>query len=153
MKKFEKKPLYRKVNTKTHGVRHDHGGDYRHDRRKETALGMRKGVRRGLDYTPLFKFLLSNVGNKWDLVFSEATSRLDKAEPIFWLVALQAEDAQEYVRFGESTYYSGLYVDEYGILKVVNSEINESTLRPFCKCCTHTFNGVEFKQSYVAPGL
>ncbi len=83
MKKFEKKPLYRRVNTRTHGVSHAYGGDYRDSRGKDTALGMRKGVRRGLDYTPLFKFLLSKVGHEWDSVFSEAVSRLDKTEPIY----------------------------------------------------------------------
>ncbi|UTM56085.1 hypothetical protein L4174_009495 [Photobacterium sp. CCB-ST2H9] len=149
MKKFEKNPLYRKVNTRTHGVYHCHGGDYRESRRKDTAFGMRKGVRRGLDYTPLFKFLLSKVGNEWDVVFSEAASRLDKKEPIYWLVSLEFDSAQDYVRLGESSYYSGLYVDELGILKVTNPEVNESTLRPFCKCCTHTFNGIVFEQEYV----
>ncbi len=149
MEKSEKKLLYRKVNTRTHRVSHFHGGDYRDIRGKDTAFGMRKGVRRGLDYTPLFKFLLSKVGHEWDLVFSEAVSRLDKKEPIYWLVSLNREQAQDYVRLDESSYYSGLYVDEQGILKVTNPDINESTLRPFCKCCTHTFNGIVFEQEYV----
>ncbi len=149
MKKFEKKPLYRKVNTKTYGVQHDHGGDYRNSRGKESAFGMRKGVRRGLDYTPLFKFILSKVGENWDLVFGEAVCRLDKKEPIFWLVSLDPENAQDYVRVGENSYYSGLYVDGNGILKVVTPELNESTFKPFCKCCTHTFNGIKVKNEYV----
>ncbi len=29
---------------------------------------MKRGVERGLDYTPLFKFLLSKVGSDWDSV-------------------------------------------------------------------------------------
>ncbi|ELA3127348.1 hypothetical protein RFM71_004612 [Vibrio parahaemolyticus] len=148
MNKFEKKPLYRKVNTRTHRVPHIHGGDYRDSRGKDTAFGMRKGVRRGLDYTPLFKFLLSKVGHEWDSVFSEAASRLDKNEPIYWIVSLERDRAQDYVRLGESSYYSGLYVDEQGILQVTNPDVNETTLRPFCKCCTHTFNGIVFEQEY-----
>ena len=36
----------------------------------------------------MFKFLLSKVGADWDSIFSEAKRRLDKPEPIFWMVAL-----------------------------------------------------------------
>ncbi|MCG7497485.1 hypothetical protein MHO82_11460 [Vibrio sp. Of7-15] len=149
MKKFEKKPLYRKVNTRTHRVPHVHGGDYRDNRGKNSAFVMRKGVKRGLDYTPLFKFLLSKVGHEWDSVFREAASRLDKKEPIYWLVSLDPDRAQDYVRLGESSYFSGLYVDQQGIMKVTNPDVNESTFRPFCKCCTHTYNGIVFEQEYV----
>jgi len=42
---------------------------------------------RGLDYTPLFFFLLSKIGQHWDEVYSEAISRLDRPDPIFWMVA------------------------------------------------------------------
>ena len=38
-----KKPLFRKVNTRTHGVNHLHGEDYKQSRNKETAIGMRQG--------------------------------------------------------------------------------------------------------------
>ncbi len=98
--------------------------------------------RRGLDYTPLFKFLLSKVGSDWNDVFSEAVARLDRPEPIFWLVALNEHEKREYVLMGESTYYSGLYVDTEGRLRVVNPELGPEDITPLCSCCTHTFNGV-----------
>ncbi len=146
----DKKPLYRKVNTKARGVRHDFGGDFKHLRRKkrdtiEQARGSMHGKReRGLDYTPLFRFLLSKVGSKWNDVFSEARSRLDKTDPIYWLIALNPEDKEDYVRTGESTYFSGMYVDQEGILQLSNPELKAKDLIPFCDCCTHTFNGKLF---------
>ncbi|HQR43069.1 MAG TPA: hypothetical protein PLX97_10310, partial [Gemmatales bacterium] len=65
MTKGNKPPLYRKVNTRAHGVRHRFGGDYRSRRRnlEDSRTGMSQGVRRGLDYTPLFRFLLSRLGD------------------------------------------------------------------------------------------
>ena len=91
---------------------------------------MKQGIQHGLDYTPLYKFLLSKVGKKWDDVYSEAVSRLNTSEPIFHLVALNAEDQKEYVRIRTSTYYSGLYVTEEGILEKVAPEINAHSLEP-----------------------
>lgn len=144
-----KKPLYRKVNTKARGVDHHFGGDYRSTRnskretREQTRGSMRGSMNRGLDYTPLFKFLLSKVGSSWNEVFSEANSRLDSQEPIFWLVAL-ANDKKEVVRIGESSYFSGLFVDDFGLLQFVNPNLKSSDLTIYCSCCTHTLNGVPF---------
>ena len=122
-----KKPLYRKVNTRARGVHHLFGGHYRHVRNakgEEAARGAMNGTKqRGLDYTPLFRFLLSKVGEPWDDVFGEATARLDKTEPIFWIVALREEDRHDVVLVGESTHFSGLYVDDDGILRRVNPDI------------------------------
>ena len=91
---MEKSPLFRKVNTTAHGVHHRVGGDFRDQRKKDAAgqseklrQGMHGRKRRGLDYTPLFRFLLSTVGQDWDSIYSEAAGRLDQPEPIFWLVA------------------------------------------------------------------
>lgn len=147
---MEKKPLYRKVNTKARGVLHNKGGDYRHQRNAKhaDAVGMKQGVQRGLDYTPLFKFLLSKVGKPWGEVHSEAISRLDKEEPLYWMVSDGRETANTYVRIGESSYFSGLYVDADGILQIVDPEIGPDSLEPSCKCCTHTFNGVVFTKKY-----
>ena len=103
----------------------------------------------GLDYTPLFRFLLTKLGLPWNETYSVAIARLDRSEPIFWLVALQAHEGQEFVRLGESSYYSGLYVDANGLLQIVNPSLNESSIAPFCNCCTHTFNGKRFTQSYI----
>lgn len=147
----EKKPLYRKVNTKTWGVRHGFGSDFKKNRhKKRDSLEQIKGSmhgkkKRGLDYTPLFRFLLSKVGSDWDEVFSEAAARLDKTEPIFWLVALNPEEKEEYIGVGESTYFSGMFVDENKKLQLTSSKLKPKDLKPFCNCCTHTFNGKVFK--------
>jgi len=84
----DKGPLYRKVNTRARGVHHRFGGDYRAERRtgaarqtRGTCGSMRGRSQRGLDYTPLYKYLLSKVGEEWDLVYGEAVSRLDRPDP------------------------------------------------------------------------
>lgn len=143
-------PLYRRVNTRARNVRHRHGGDFRHRRNTEAervsdaTRGPMTGQRRGLDYTPLFRFLLSKVGGDWDEVFNEAAKRLDRTEPVFWLVARQPHEQQAYVRVGESTYYSGLFVDDDNRLRKVDPERGPETMTPSCACCTHTFNGIRF---------
>jgi len=146
----EQSKLYRKVNTKARGVHHDFGGDYRNSRhaKKETVEQTKGSMfgkkERGLDYTPLFRFLLSKVGCNWEEVFSEARSRLDRTDPVFWMVALHDAEKKDYVRIGESSYYSGLYVDEDGILQITNPHLKALDMKPFCSCCTHTFNGKIF---------
>ncbi|CDH26784.1 hypothetical protein [Xenorhabdus bovienii] len=144
-----KKKLYRRVNTTTHFVFH-HGGEYRWERAKQKLiredmphfLPMKSKQRRGLDYTPLFMFLLSKVGEKWDAVHSEAVQRLDSPEPLFWIVALHEHEQRDYIRCGESSYYSGLFVDKSGFLRKVNSHLSANDIPIQCQCCTHTFNGV-----------
>jgi len=152
---MQKPPLFRKVNTTARGVHHRFGGDFAEQRNGKSRgdaeakrLPMHGGVRRGLDYTPLFKFLLSRVGSTWSEVHAEAISRLDRPEPISWLVALQAHEEQDYVRTGESSYFSGLRVDDQGRLQLVDPSLGPSSLAPQCPCCTHTFNGVPFTQVF-----
>lgn len=146
----EKPNLYRKVNTKARGVRHDFGGDFRNTRNtKKESLQQVKGTmygkkERGLNYTPLFRFLLSKVGSPWDEVYSEAKARLDKPDPIFWMVTLDENEKKDYVRIGESSYFSGLYVDEDGVLQLTNPNLRAVDMKSFCSCCTHTFNGKLF---------
>ncbi|WP_375697911.1 hypothetical protein [Pseudophaeobacter sp. TrK17] len=151
----EKKPLFRRVNTKTHRVEHGDGGKSRWERNtKETKRNassrgsMHKKHRHGLDYTPLYRFLLSKVGQDWDDVYSEAVARLDTEDPIFRMVALQPEDGERYVRTGESTYFSGLFVDEDNRLALVDPELTVDQMKPWCPCCTHTLNGARFTQSF-----
>jgi hypothetical protein len=141
-----KKPLYRKVNTKARGVHHNFGGDFKNARKssKKTDSKMKRGTQRGLDYTPLFKFLLSKVGKEWDDVYKEIQSRVESEEPIWYMV----QDANDYFMTGESTYFSTLYVDDGGILQIVNPEIGPESLVPVCPCCTHTFNGHVFNKKY-----
>ncbi|WP_426956840.1 hypothetical protein [Muricoccus radiodurans] len=149
-----KESLYRRVNTRTHGVRHDRGGEYRWSRRREDRAhsgAMAHGTHRGLDYTPLFRLLLSRIGTDWDAAYREAVSRLDRPDPIFWLVARSEEERKPIVRAGESSYYSGLYVDEDGKLAAVDPTLRVEQMTPDCACCTHTFNGVPFSRKYTPP--
>ncbi|WLH33563.1 hypothetical protein PSH79_16655 [Pseudomonas sp. FP2196] len=149
---MDKKPLYRKENTRTWGVRRNasvaHYRDQRNTKtesRSEASRGsMHAGKRYGMDYTPLFRFLLSRVGGDWDEIFSEAVSRLDRPDPVFWMVAIHEDDREEIVRLGESSYFNGLYIDEQKRLQIVNPRLNAEDMAPRCHCCTHTFNGVVF---------
>uniref|UniRef100_UPI0040493299 hypothetical protein n=1 Tax=Flavobacterium sp. TaxID=239 RepID=UPI0040493299 len=146
----EKDKLFRKVNTKAFNVHHDFGGDFKNTRNsKQETLEQTKGKmsrrkERGLDYTPLYRFLLSKVGANWDDVFSEAKARLDKPEPIFHMVALREHEKEDFIATGESSYFSGLYVDDHGILQLSNPNLKAKDMKPFCNCCTHTFNGKLF---------
>lgn len=146
----EKSKLFRKVNTKTFNVHHNFGGDFKNSRNKkretlEQSKGSMHGKQeRGLDYTPLYQFLLSKVGKNWDDIFGEAKSRLDKIEPIFHIVAINEEEKDDFVRIGESSYFSGLFVDMNGILQLSNPNLKAVDMKPYCNCCTHTFNGKLF---------
>ncbi len=153
-----KEPLYRKVNTRARGVNHGGGAAYRYERntkrekQNESSRGsMHGGKQHGLDYTPLFRFLLSRVGRDWDAVYRETVSRLDKPEPIFWMVARSDCEKKAQVRIGESSYYSGLYIDDQHRLALVDPDLHVEHLTPLCACCTHTFNGVPFTRKYQPP--
>lgn len=148
----QKEPLYRKVNTKALHVHHNTGGDAKYSRhtKKGMSTKMKQGVHRGLDYTPLYRFLLSKVGQPFDAVYSEAIHRLDKPDPIYHIVLdkdnlgdLQVRYGMNrgYVRCGDSTYYSQLHVDDQGILQKIKPELKNEDITPDCNCCTHTFNG------------
>ncbi|WP_431262635.1 hypothetical protein ACQ859_21240 [Roseateles chitinivorans] len=155
-----KPPLYRKENTTAHTMRDRHRardfGDTRNTKAEQMSDATRRPMhgkeQRGRDYTPLYRFLLSKVGQPWSEVHSEAVGRLDRPDPIFWMVALHEDDRKDYVCTGESSHFSGLYVDEAGLLQLVNPDVGPSTLAPTCRCCTHTFNGVPFTKTYRYPG-
>jgi len=140
---YEVKPLYRKVNTRARHVHHVYGKSYKRNikNKNHTTEAMVK-VQRGLDYTPLFRFLISKVGQDWDQVHSEAITRLDKPEPIFWMVAVKETDQRPYFWCGDRSMYSGLYVDQDNVLQIVDPTVNASNVTPTCYCCTHTFNGI-----------
>lgn len=151
MKTF-KEPLYRKVNTKARGCHHNKGLNYREVRTsKNPSEKMKKNEQRGLDYTPLFKFLLSKVGQNFDAIFSEAKSRLDRSEPIFWMVREEGRQihGENFVANGllpgsfrvENSFFNTLYVDENNLLQKVSPELTVNSFTPDCPCCTHTFNG------------
>lgn len=152
MKRNRIEPLYRKVNTKARNVHHNFGGDAKYER--HTKKGMSKSMhgteRRGLDYTPLFRFLLSKVGKPIDEVYSEAISRLDSSEPFWWMVAKDENEINEWGYFGvgESTYFSQLIIDKNGLLQISKPDVTNEKLYPSCWCCTHTLNGKVYSQKY-----
>lgn len=64
--KFDKKSLYRKKNTKARGVHHLKGQNYRNERNKKNPdTSMKKGINRGLDFTPLMRFLKSRLSRNY----------------------------------------------------------------------------------------
>ena len=148
----EKEKLYRKENKNCIRYHGDNGSDYKYDRHTKkmnnfegTFKGIKK-VQRGMDYTPLYKFLLSKVGQNWDQVHSEAVSRLDKEDPIWNLVILNPDEPSMYrdlkyglVGCGENSFYNSLTVNEDRILVKINPDAKPYP--PSCRCCTHTFNG------------
>lgn len=142
-----KKPLYTKINKKARGVSCLGGGEYRHTRHsKNQPEGNRQSmyctVRSGYDYTPLYKFLLSKVGQDWSKIHSEAISRLDKEEPIFRMVAILEKDRRDIFCKSDFSYFSGLYVDEHNILQKVNPNLTLNDVPVYCSCCTYTLNGI-----------
>ena len=148
----EKEKLYRKYNKTAMGFHNMRpGGNFRHERNTKKLKefeGTHRSIKKtqaGFDYTPLFKFLLSKIGCKWNDVHSEAISRLDKEEPIFWMVKLNPEPSDRgYMIVGESSYYSILTVDHDGILIKLKPDVELPKYR--CTCCTHTFNGKVIKK-------
>lgn len=142
--------LYRRVNTTTRHRSYNPGAEYRWERNKKSPANddlpqrasMHGNQQRGLDYTPLFHFLLGKVGKEWNDIYSEAKSRLDKPDPIFWMVAKFEHQKRDYVCCGDFSFYPGLYIDTQGILQQVNPDISAEDIPVTCRCCTHTFIGV-----------
>lgn len=110
---------------------------------------MHAGRRRGRDYTPLFRFLLSRVGADWTETHREALARLDTEEPIFWMVARTEAEKKPRVCLGENSYFSGLYVDDRNRLALVDPSLRLEDMEPYCPCCTHTFNGKPFIRKFT----
>lgn len=106
--------------------------------KRETMLSRQK---RGRDYTPLFYFLIKEIGKPWNEIFSEVCGRLDTTEPVFWLVALHEHQRRDLVCIGASSFYPCLFVDENGILQQVNLSITRDDVKVTCRCCTHTYIG------------
>jgi hypothetical protein len=160
---YQKEPLYRKVNTLARQSHHNSGGDYKHERntkeskedfsQEKTRKGMGQKIKRGLDYTPLYRFLISKVGQDWTEVHKEAISRLDKEEPIFYLVAKNEEEKTESICLGQTSFYSGLYVDDSNKLQKVNPQFGAEHITATCPCCTFTFNGKVIPHKYQEPKI
>lgn len=156
MRQDRPKPLYRKVNTRTHNVHHAQTaidaswlrGKKPSARNEKAQKTIKQGVRHGLDYTPLFKFLLKKVGEPWSKVHQEATARILSEEPLWWMVARPGTEERRVIRTGESSYWSGLRLNADGILERVDPLLRLEDLHPNCPCCTHTFNGQFFVHEF-----
>lgn len=135
-----KEMLCRKVNTCTRGVSHRNTVKY-DSANPSTKM---KSKRHGLDYTPMFHFLLRSVGKKWDDVYRNIRPRIHETSPIFYMVAMNIDSSFKYFRYGESSFWSGMYIDNNGLLQITDKNMSNSSLTPNCSCCTHTFNGVKF---------
>ncbi|MES2432790.1 MAG: hypothetical protein V4586_03070 [Pseudomonadota bacterium] len=150
MRGGQKEPLYRKVNTRTHHVDHGmNGGEARWARNtkatkaNESMRGsMHPGHRHGLDYTPLYRFLLSRLGRDWDEVCSEALPRIADRDALYHMVARNPDEERDFVRLGENSYWSGLRVNAANLLEKVAPNLTAEAIEPGCTCCTHTFNGM-----------
>lgn len=149
-----KEPLYRKENKRSLCTIHnkDIGSEYRYSRntkRHRSNFEPMTSKNHGRDYTPLFRFLLSKIGKDWADVYSEAKSRLDTTDPIFWMVKRNFNDPnkeQNYVRVDEKSYWSKLFVDENNILQIIDPKFPmlPASLSKSCTCCTYSFNGKVF---------
>lgn len=138
------KKLYRKVNSKAFNCQHNTGIDA--SSLRTTKEGMSKKMtkkKRGLDYTPLYRFLLSKIGQPMDKVYAEACSKvLDKTKIVLLF------NIEDFVRVGENSYYSALYIDENNLIQKQNPTLTVEDFYPCCPCCTHTFNGKPFVKKY-----
>ncbi len=150
MRGGQKEPLYRRVNSRTHHVDHGWlGGEARWARNSKatkaseaTRGSMHPGLRHGLDYTPLYRFLLSRLGWDWDAVVSEALPRIADKDALYHMVARRGDEERDFVRLGENSYWRGLRVNAAQQLEKVAPELTAEAIEPGCTCCTHTFNGV-----------
>ena len=133
----DKEPLYRKINWRTYHVDNHSNKDANKDRGRKNGVSKKMSSKKhGLDYTPLFRFLLSKVGKEWGAVYSEAISRIDSKEPITWIM----DSERDYFMVGNS-YFNTLLVDDNGLIQKVNPDLKNEDFEPLCNCCTHTFNG------------
>ena len=146
---MEQKPLYRKVNKIAHNG-HPHadyfkGPRYKNERHtKKVKLDEINEIsfkgnhyksepeKWRYDYTPLYNFLLKSTGKKWSEVWKECQQRLNTTEPVFYQVINIRKNGLPYFfdvseifpihRVCEDTYFSTQYVDENGILQLVNKD-------------------------------
>ena len=151
---IKKKPLYRKENKTCINWQGNHrrDDDFKHERHTKkfkkfdgNKMSMKGKRKKGYDYTPLYRFLHSKVGQDWNEIYSEAKSRLDKTDPIFYIVEKPntpytrlASSPKDIARVGEGTYWHTMYIDENKTLQFKNKE---ATIKASCNCCTHTLDG------------
>lgn len=155
MKTDKIKPLYRKVNRKSSyqcRCTEAKGGRFawaRHSKAMRQFDGRRLPTRNakspymtdGYDYTPLYRYLLSRVGEPWDDIYAYVKPRLNTTEPIWWLVSRTGfpKDNLSFCRIGEGSYWSRLWIDPEGRLQKVDP--THSHTEPDCQCHTYSFDG------------
>jgi glutathione peroxidase-family protein len=128
--------LIRKVNRKSSFEKSQHYRYIRHTKAQLAFDGnfqpMKRSKKNGVNYHPLFQWLLSKVGQNWDKVYSEACKRVPQEfrETIFYMVNTHAIKKDGIVvdskgqalhstfRFGEARHFKQLYVNK-GILTKV----------------------------------
>lgn len=151
------KPLYRKWNTRVLSPSYWlnlWGGDYRHERSKHkndfetTKLPMKKNRGAGYDYTPLYQYLRSHVGENWNDIYSKILPRLPdtkEGREAWTIFVLQpGEKVRPLVRYGPRSMFSALYIDEKNLLQVVDPTVGvEHCNAPYGKDFpeTYTLNG------------
>ena len=105
------------------------------------------------DYSPLYKFLLKNVGNNWSEIFRVCQSKLNDMEPITKMVInvntrglvidnVDIKNINQYTPYfksGPNTCFSTLYVDENNIIQYVDKLFEIKKSHYFNE--TLTFNG------------
>lgn len=113
---------------------------------RHTKNGMRKSMNVGKDgiygkynFDPLFKHLLKQVGKRWEDVWKDVFPRVDSmSEPIKVMVIncrsngtafeIDPETSRKVFRFGETAFWSTLYVDNEGILRYVDRDYEPEVL-------------------------
>ncbi len=153
----EKAPLYRKLTRGSYRNHHlketIHYRYVRHNKHgKKTTMKHAPNTGGNLDYTPLYRFLLSKVGKDWNAVYSEAVQRLPIEKPIWRIVEKDVEIIEGAAKYkerqdgfvraiigtGESAFFHTLYIDENNLLQFIDKT---ATIKPTCTCCTWTLNG------------
>lgn len=167
---YKDKKLYRKENKSSLSyIGHkDTGGDFRHDRNTKRLKNfegnrwkMSSRKERGVDFTPLYKFLLSKVGEDFDEVYSEAMSRMDgKRAPIFWMIVENTYIEEGILKNSNGTIvrpdfnneeakFSTLYIDDENKLRKV-SDLNKSEFKlESCGCCTQSLDGIPYVRNPI----
>lgn len=148
----DKKPLYRKEADAINNHHHS-GSDAKYDRNTKRGISkhMKKNVKRGLDYTPLYKFLLSKVGQNFDEVYKEVIKRVNDRSAIFHMFRKHEFETGDFVRLGGSSFYNKLYIDDNNTIQKVNPNLKNEDFSPSCWCCTYTFNGNKLIKKYINP--
>lgn len=153
MKRTKLKPLYRTACRPTYG-HFKENKHYRHIRNKKKTViegeesvdtdtkmvRQRKDVRQ-LDFTPLYKYLQSKVGEDYDTVYSNVVERIPRNQRgVIDYIVMADNTGDGVARLGESTYFRTLYVDENNKLQFVNKDYKQ-TVSKWCYMDTTTLDG------------